>query len=184
MDDNFFPAFRPKNWQDTTDLRKMRDYSRPMDPEPQTREGDGLIVHSCDEYWHYRFDLMMDAELALSNFLELLVEYHQTRLLEAFLLGVCDVFEMTVDGNPDRLPRFCIRVDFSDRISFEYSTHHIGCLIWIDSKQDSLHEISIGTIDSLRHMIQELLPRIREHPIWDVIKQDGSTVILRRRPLL
>ena len=73
MDDNFFPAFRPKNWQDTTDLRKMRDYSRPMDPEPQTREGDGLIVHSCDEYWHYRFDLMMDAELALSNFLELLV---------------------------------------------------------------------------------------------------------------
>lgn len=184
MDDNFFPAFRPDNWLDTFEIRQMRDYSRPMEPEPQTREGDGLPVHGPDEYRKYRFDLMLDAENALRSFLGLLVGYHQTRLFRAFLLYFCDVFELTLDDNPDGLPRFRIRVDFSDRISLEYSTQHIGCLVWVDGKQDSLHRLSAAAMDDLRQMIAELLPDILECPLWDVAKEDGGAVTYRRRPLI
>lgn len=183
MDDNFFPAFRPDNWLDTFEIRQMRDYSRPMEPEPQTREGDGLPVHGLDEYWNYRFDLMLDAENALRSFLGLLVGYHQTRLLEAFLLGFCDVFEVTVDDNPHKLPRFRLRVDVSNGLSYEYSTHHAGCLVWVDGKQDSLHCLSTAAMDDLRQMIAELLPTMLQYPIWDVVKQDGGTITMRRRPL-
>lgn len=184
MDNNYFPAFRPNNWLESTDLRKMRDNARPMDPKPKTREGDGLPIHDMDEYWHYRFDLMLDAESALRAFLGMLVDYHQTRLLEVFLLGFCDIFEVTFDSNFGSIPRFRFRIDLSDRLSCEYSTHHIGCLIWVDGRQDSLHQISIAAMDDLRQTIAELLPIMLQFPIWDVVKQDGSTVTLRRRTLI
>lgn len=184
MDNNSFPAFRPNNWLDTTDLQRMRGDSRPMEPESKAREGDGLMVHGMDEYWHYRFDLLLDSEDALRSFLGMLVDYHQTRLLKAFLLGFCDIFEVTVDGNPNRLPRFRLRVDVSDGISYEYSTHHAGCLVWVDGKQDSIHRLSAAAMDDLRQMIAELLPAILQHPIWDTVKQSDDTVTLRRRTLI
>lgn len=184
MNNNFFPTFRPSNWLDTIDLQKMQDNSRPMEPKPKTCERDGLMVRSIDEYWHYRIDLMLDAEEALRSFLGMLVDYHQTRLLRAFVLGFCDVFEVTIDSSPDRLPRFRFRIDLSDRLSLEYSTHHSGCLVFVDGKQDSLHRLSAAAMDDLRQMIAELLPIMLPLSLWDVVKKDGSTVTLRRRTLI
>lgn len=143
---------------------------------------DGIPQRNPDACFDFRFDLMLEAESALRSFLGLLVDFRQRRKLTQYLLGLCDLLEITYDKNTGALKECRFRVDFSDRVSILYSSRMCGCIIALDGKQDSFHPITPQAIDDLRHLLAEIWEMIRKIPVWETTAEHGQLVTIQRKP--
>ena len=122
---------------------------------------------------------MLEAESALRSFLGILVVFHQKRKLVQFLLGFCDRLEITYDKNTRNLRECRFQIDFSDRISVQYSSRICGCIVTFDGKQDSFYSISPYAIDDLRRILAEIWKIIRALPIWRTLEENANFVKVR-----
>lgn len=142
---------------------------------------DGIPQRNRIAFSDERFDLMLEAESALRSFLGLLVDFRQKRKLMHFLLGFCDLLEITYDRTTGALKECRFQIDFSDRISLRYSSRMCGCIVMLDGKQDSFHSISPYAIDDLRRILVQIWEEIRKLPIWEVVSEKGNEVQVRQR---
>lgn len=146
---------------------------------------DGIPQRNEDARFDYRLDLMLEAESVLRSVLGLLVGFGQKRKLTQFLLGFCDLLEITYDRNTGTMKECRFQIHFSDRVSLCYSSKMCGCTILLDGKQDSFHRISPYAIDDLRHILSEIWNVIHELPIWEMAAENGSLVTVQHRlPML
>ena len=100
------------------------------------------------------------------------------------LLLLADVLEFTIYREPQRIPGFRFRFDFSSGICLEYASKHFGCMVWVDGKQDTLNKLSSAAMQDLRDMMAEVFERIKPLPIWDVVSSDDRQFVIRRKPLV
>ena len=175
--------FRSSPWMDDADTTYVMHNAESMDPKAKILSGDGLTFHNPDEYWMYRQDLLMEADSSLHDFLGLLVDFHQVRMMSRLLL-LADVLEFTIYREPQRIPGFRFRFDFSSGISLEYASKHFGCMIWVDGKQDTLNKLSSAAMADLRELMAEVFELLKTHPIWDVVSSNDKQFVVRRRPLV
>lgn len=183
MSNEPYEFFRSSPWMDDTDTPYAIRNAETMDPKAKTPPGDGLTLQDPEEYWMYRQDLLLEAYSSLHAFLGLLVDFHQVKMMIHLLL-LADVLEFTIYREPQRIPGFRFRFDFSSGISLEYSSVHFGCMIWVDGKQDSLTKLSSAAMADLRELVAEVFERIKTLPIWDVVSSDDRQFVIRRKPLV
>lgn len=138
---------------------------------------DGIHQNDPDSYWHYRFNLMLDATSAIQGFLELLMDYNQKRKLTQFLLYFCDQLEITFDRHTGTIQEYRFQVDFSDRISLQYSSRAEECYVFLDGEKDYLPTLSPEFISVLNQFLAQIWNEIRTLPIWETVTED--THILR-----
>lgn len=142
---------------------------------------DGIPQRTPDRYFDYRFDLMLEAENALREFLGILVDFKQRKKLMQFLLFFCDELEISCQKSNGALLECRFRVEFSDRISFLYSSKMCGCIVFLDGKQNLFHNISPDAIDDLRRLLAQMWEQMRQLPVWEIATEDDRTVTFRRR---
>lgn len=175
--------FRSSPWMDDADTPYAMHNAEAMAPKAQTLPGDGLTFQDPDEDWAYRQDLLMEADSSLHAFLGLLVDFHQVKMMSRLLL-LADVLEFTIYREPQRIPGFRFRFDFSSGISLEYASKHFGCMVWVDGKQDTLNKLSSAAMADLRELMAEVFEQIKMLPIWDVVSSDDRQLTVRRKPLV
>lgn len=141
---------------------------------------DGIPQKGPDRYFDYRLDLQLEADAAIRDLLGLMVDFRQKRKLIQFLLGYCDLLEMTCHKHTGTLRECCFRIDFSDHISIVYSTRMCGSRILLDGKETYLHPISPEAIDDLRQLMIPIWEEIRKRPIWEV-EEEGDILRFRHR---
>lgn len=139
---------------------------------------DGIPQRGPDRYFDYCLDLQLEADAAIRDLLGLMVDFRQKRKLTQFLLGYCDLLEITCHKHTGILKECRFRIDFSDSISISYSTRMCGSKIMLDGKETHLHSISPEAIDDLRQLMVPIWEEIREWPVWEV-EENGD--ILRFR---
>ena len=145
---------------------------------------EGIPQSNADRYFVYRFDLMLEAESALRSFLGLLVGFRQKRKLAQFLLGFCDLLEVTIDTGTGALQECRFRIDFSDGVSLGYSSRICGCMILLDGKEDTFHRISPYAIDDLRRLLSDIWEKIHGLPVWETVaRKDNLTTLRCRMPM-
>lgn len=175
-----YPEFYRHNpWDDADSILSISDST--ILPASCFFPEDGIPQRSPNSFSVYRFDLMLEAESALRSFLGLMVDFRQRRKLTQFLLGLCDLLEITYDKNTGTLKECRFQVEFSNRVSITYSSRMCGCIIALDGKQDSFHHITPQAIDDLRSILTEIWETIRELPIWEVAGQKGDDVYIERK---
>ena len=175
--------FQSSPWMDDAGTPCSMRNTEAMAPKAQTLPRDGLAIQDPDEYWMYRQDLLMEADSSLHAFLGLLVDFHQVQMMSRLLL-LADVLEFTIYREPQRIPGFRFRFDFSSEISLEYASKHFGCMVWVDGKQGTLNKLSSAAMQDLRDMMAEVFERIKPLPIWDVVSSDDRQFVIRRKPLV
>lgn len=140
---------------------------------------NGIPQKDPDAYFDYRFDLMLEAESGLRQFLGVLVGFRQGKKLIHFLLGCFDLLEIVCEKPTEKLLEARFRMYFSDGLSISYSTRMCGCILWLDGKRESFHSISPKAIDDLRQLIGKLWPVLRKLPIWKVVTETDRAITLR-----
>lgn len=178
-DQNHLDFYRYSPWDDCESVLSLS--AGPEVPDSCLFPEGSIPQQNRDAFSDFRFDLMLEAESALRSFLGLLVDFRQKRKLKHFLLGFCDLLEITYDRTTGVLKECRFQIDFSDRVSILYSSRMCGCIILLDGKQDSFHRISPFAIDDLRHLLVETWDDVRTLPIWHVISERGQEVRLRPR---
>lgn len=176
----FYPYYRYNPWDDGEFLLSLSEET--VLPEYCFFPEDGIPQRNPDRYFDYRFDLMLEAESAFRSFLGLLVDFHQKRKFAQFLLYFSDFLEVTYETNTRTLQECRFRIDLSDRVSILYSSRMCGCILFLDGKQDSFHNISPQAIDDLRRLLAEVWENIRDMPVWEVTKGKDLAATMRRRP--
>lgn len=176
-DRNYLDFFRYNPWDDCESILSLS--ASPEFPDACLFPEDGIPQRNRDGFSDYRFDLMLEAESALRSFLGLLVDFRQKRKLMHFLLGFCDLLEITYDRTTGALTECRFQIDFSDRISILYSSRMCGCIILLEGKQDSFYSISPYAIDDLRRILVQIWEDVRALPIWEVISEKGNKVQVR-----
>lgn len=175
--------FQSSPWMDDAGTPCSMRNTEAMAPKAQTLPRDGPAIQDPDEYWMYRQDLLMEADSSLHAFLGLLVDFHQVKMMSQLLL-LADVLEFTIYREPQRIPGFRFRFDFSSGISLEYASKHFGCMVWVDGKQDTLNKLSSAAMADLRDLMAEVFEQIKMLPIWDVVSSDDRQLTVRRKPLV
>lgn len=176
-DQNYLDFGHYNPWDDCEDILSLS--ASPELPEACLFPADGIPQSNQNAFFDYRFDLMLEAESALRSFLGLLVDFRQKCKLKHFLLGFCDLLEITYDRTTGVLKECRFQIDFSDRISLRYSSRMCGCIIMLDGKQDSFHSISPYAIDDLRRILVQIWVDIRALPIWEIILVKDHEVHVR-----
>lgn len=179
MSDEYLAFCRGDPWTDCEGILSLSantallgDCLFPEDGIPQRNE-DARLAH--------RLDLMLEAESTLRSFLGLLVGFGQRRKLTQFLLGFCDLLEITYDKSTGMMKECRFQIHFSDGVALRYSSRMCGCIIALNGKQDSFHRISPCAIDDLRRILAEIWEVIHGLPVWEVTAQNGSLVTVQHR---
>ena len=115
------------------------------------------------------------------NYIFCLDSIYCRRKLTHFLLGFCDLLEITYEKNTGSLRKCRFQIDLLDGVSILYSSRMCGCIIMLDGKQDSFHRISPRAIDDLRRMIANIWESIRGLSIWEVVAENENDVTIQRR---
>lgn len=178
-DKELWPFYRCNPWHDEDFILSLSEDT--VLPGYCFFPRDGIPQRTPDRYFDYRFDLMMEAENALRGILGVLVDFKQRHKLMQFLLFFCDQLEITYGKNTGELLECRFRIDLSDHISILYSSRMCGCIIALDGKQDSFHNISPLAIDDLRRLLAEMWEQMRELPVWEITAENDRTVTIRRR---
>lgn len=178
---NVLPFYRYNPWDDEAFILDLLEDAAL--PGYCFFPADGIPQRNPDRYFDYRFDLMLEGENALREILGMLVDFKQRRKLMQFLLFFCDQLEITHGKSTGELLECRFRIDFSDRISISYSTRLCGCIIALDGKQDSFHNISPLAIDDLRRLLAEMWEQMRQLPVWEITAGNDRTVTFRRREI-
>lgn len=141
---------------------------------------DGIPQKGPNRYFDYRQDLLLEADTALRDLLGLLVDFRQKRKLTQFLLGYCDLLEMTCHKHNGTLQECRFRVDFSDRASILYSTRVCGSQLLLDGGEEYFHPLTPEAIDDLRQLIFLIWEEIRAWPVWEMM-EEGEFLRFRRK---
>lgn len=142
---------------------------------------DGIPQKGPDRYFDYLLDLQLEADAAIRDLLGLMVDFRQKRKLTQFLLGYCDLLEMTCHKYTGTLRECRFQIDFSDSISIVYSTRVCGSKILLAGKETHFHPISPEAIDDLRQLMVPIWEEIREWHIWEMVEERDILRFLHRQ---
>lgn len=175
-----YPDFvRSSPWDDGNEILSL--FYNTIIPDDGIFLENSIVQKNLDRFFNCRFDLMIEAESVLRSTLGLLVDFRQKRKLTHFLLGFCDLLEITYEKNTGSLRKCRFQIDLSDGVSILYSSRMCGCIIMLDGKQDSFHRISPRAIDDLRRIIADVWESIRGLSIWEVVAENENDVTIQRR---
>ena len=91
-----YPDFvRSSPWDDGNEILSL--FYNTIIPDDGIFPENSIVQKNPDRFFNCRFDLMIEAESVLRSTLGLLVDFRQKRKLTHFLLGFCDLLEITYE---------------------------------------------------------------------------------------